>query len=179
MFRLRFVPFVLLLLFVAACGRAEVVVPVTPTVFVPAGAATSTAQAQREAEAATQAAEQAAAQTAEPAAPGQTAAVGDPEQGRILFNELKPEAGFACATCHRTDSEERLIGPGLLGVAAWAAANIAGQTPEGYLHQSIVDPNAYIVEGNPPYPQSLMPQIYAELFTPEQINDLVAYLLTL
>lgn len=176
MISLRFVPLVLLLLLAAACGRAEVVVPVTPTVFVPAGAATSTAQAQREAEAATQA----AAQTAEPAAPDQAAAaVGDPEQGRILFNELKPEAGFACATCHRVDSEERLIGPGLLGVAAWAAANISDQTPESYLHQSIVDPNTYIVEGNPPYPQSLMPQIYAELFTPEQINDLVAYLLTL
>ncbi len=174
MTRLRLTSLAALLLLAAACGRGEIVVPVTPTVFVPAGAATSTAQAQREAAAATQA----AAQTAEPAAPTQAAA-GDPERGQVLFNTMRAEAGFACATCHRVDSEDRLIGPGLLGVGAWAAANITGQTPAEYLHQSIVSPNAYIVEGNPPYPESLMPQIYADLFTPEQIDDLVAYLLTL
>ena len=174
MTRLRLAPLVLLLL-LAACGRAEIVMPITPTVFVPAGVATTTAQAQREAQAATEA----AAQTAEPGAAVPVAAEGDPEQGRVLFNEMKPEAGFACATCHRVDSEERLIGPGLLGVGAWAAANITGQTPVEYLHESIVNPNAYIVEGNPPYPQNLMPQIYDTLFTPEQIDNLVAYLMTL
>lgn len=175
MTRLRLAPLALLLL-LAACGRADVVVPVTPTVFVPAGAATATAQAEREAAAATQAA-------AEPAAAQPTAvriaAAGDPDRGRALFNELKPEAGFACSTCHRVDSTERLIGPGLKGVSAWAAQNIPDQTPEEYLRESIVNPNAYIVEGNPPYPENLMPQIYGQLFTPEQIDDLVAYLMTL
>lgn len=174
MTRLRLAPLVLLFV-LAACGRTEIVLPVTPTVFVPAGVATSTAQAEREAAAATQA----AAQPVEEPAAVQVAAAGDPDRGRALFNELKPEAGFACATCHRVDSEERLIGPGLRGVAAWAAANITDQTPEEYLHESIVNPNAYIVEGNPPYPENLMPQIYADLFTPEQIDDLVAYLMTL
>jgi mono/diheme cytochrome c family protein len=175
MTRLRLAPLVVLLL-LAACGRAEIVTPVTPTAFVPAGVATTTAQAQREAQAATEA----AGQTAEPAAPAEAVAVeGDPERGRALFNEMKPEAGFACATCHRVESEERLIGPGLLGVSAWAAANITGQTPVEYLHESIVNPNAHIVQGNPPYPENLMPQIYGTLFTPEQINDLVAYLMTL
>lgn len=173
MIRLRLAQLVVLLL-LAACGRADVVVPVTPTAFVPAGAATATARAEREAAAATQAA-------AEPAQPTaiQVAVVGDPDRGRALFNEMRPEAGFACSTCHRVDSTERLIGPGLQGVSAWAAQNIPHQTPEEYLRESIVNPNAYIVEGNPPYPENLMPQIYGELFTPEQIDDLVAYLMTL
>ncbi len=175
MTRSRLASLVLLAL-LAACGRADVVVPVTPTVFVPAGVATATAQAEREAAAATQAAAEPA--SAQPTA-AQAAAIGDPDRGRALFNELKPEAGFACSTCHRVDSHERLIGPGLKGVSAWAAQNITNQTPEEYLHESIVNPNAYIVEGNPPYPENLMPQIYGELFTPEQINDLVAYLMTL
>ncbi len=175
MTRSRLASLVLLAL-LAACGRADVVVPVTPTVFVPAGVATATAQAEREAAAATQAAAEPV--SAQPTA-AQAAAIGDPDRGRALFNEMKPEAGFACSTCHRVDSQERLIGPGLKGVSAWAAQNITNQTPEEYLHESIVNPNAYIVEGNPPYPENLMPQIYGELFTPEQINDLVAYLMTL
>ncbi|MGQ9887118.1 MAG: c-type cytochrome [Aggregatilineales bacterium] len=175
MIRSRLASLVLLAL-LAACGRADVVVPVTPTVFVPAGVATATAQAEREAVAATQAAAEPAA--AQPRA-AQAVAIGDADRGRALFNELKPEAGFACSTCHRVDSNERLIGPGLKGVSAWAAQNITNQTPQEYLRESIVNPNAYIVEGNPPYPQNLMPQIYGELFTPEQINDLVAYLMTL
>ena len=176
MTRLRLAPLALFLL-LAACGRADVVVPVTPTVFVPAGAATATAQAEREAAAATQAAAEPVAAVQPTAA--RIAAAGDPDRGRALFNEMKPEAGFACSTCHRVDSQERLIGPGLKGVSAWAAENIANQTPEEYLHESIVNPNAYIVEGNPPYPENLMPQIYGQLFTPEQIDDLVAYLMTL
>ena len=53
------------------------------------------------------------------ATPTQAAAAltGDPANGQVLFNELQPEAGFACATCHRIDSEERLVGPGLLNIS--------------------------------------------------------------
>ncbi|MCA9911483.1 MAG: hypothetical protein KC519_22670, partial [Anaerolineae bacterium] len=45
-------------------------------------------------------------------------AVGDPVRGEQLFNTLQPAVGFACATCHRVDTTERLIGPGLLGVGS-------------------------------------------------------------
>lgn len=104
---------------------------------------------------------------------------GDAANGQTLFNTLKPEAGFACATCHRVDSTDRLIGPGLLGVSSWVNEKFPGRAPADYLHESIVDPNAYLVEGNPPFPPNLMPQIYAQLFSEQEIWDLVAYLLTL
>ena len=45
-----------------------------------------------------------------------------------------------------------------------------------YLTKSILDPNAQIVEG---FNEGLMPQNFGEILTPEQISDIVAYILTL
>jgi len=39
-----------------------------------------------------------------------------------------------------------------------------------------VNPSAYVV---PDYPDGLMPQIWGQVFTEQEINDLVAYLMTL
>ncbi len=102
--------------------------------------------------------------------------VGDAENGEVLFNEMQPEAGFACATCHRVDSEEQLIGPGLLNIPSRAATRVEGMSAEEYIHTSIVDPGAYVVDG---YPDQLMPRNYTDIFDEEQIADLIAYLLTL
>lgn len=104
---------------------------------------------------------------------------GDPVHGQELFNLLRPEAGFACGTCHYVDQETRLIGPGLLGIGERAATRVEGQSALEYLHTSIVNPNDYIVEADPPYPAGLMPQIYEQLWTEEELNDIIAYLFTL
>ena len=76
---------------------------------------------------------------------------------------------------HRADSEDRLVGPGLLNVAARAAVRVDGLSAVAYIRTSIVNPNIYIVEG---FPDGLMPQNWAEIYSEEQINDLIAYLLT-
>ena len=172
----------------------------------------------------------------DPAAEAQTLAlaqsVGDPEQGKILFNTVRPEVSFACATCHRVDSTETLVGPGLLGIAghahnhgAAAADSMAGMdmsgatatpdstaghahdhevtatpdsmagmnmgeaTPEAtaapertlaetveFLHTSIVDPSAFVMPG---FPDNLMPKVYGTIFTEAELNNIIAYLLTL
>ena len=47
---------------------------------------------------------------------------------------------------------------------------------EDYLRQSIVEPNAHITEG---YTEGVMYQNFGEELTNSQINDLVAFLMTL
>lgn len=150
--------------------------------------------------------------------------IGDPEAGKELFNTFRAEVSFACATCHRVDSTEVLVGPGLLGVGSPTHDHSAHSdttmemnmpmpeattavdhghsmeaTPEAdhdhsadaapeaeaertldqivtYLHTSIVDPSAYVVPGSP---DNLMPKVYGEILTEDDINNLIAYLLTL
>jgi mono/diheme cytochrome c family protein len=119
--------------------------------------------------------------TATPAPPTAEAAaadvvVGNAENGKVLFETFYAEVSFACATCHRVDSEERLIGPGLLNIAERNESYGLGLTAAEYVHQSIVASNEFIV---PDYPANLMPQTYAELFSEDEINDLVAYVLSL
>jgi cytochrome c oxidase subunit 2 len=46
--------------------------------------------------------------------------------------------------------------------------------PADYLHQSIMEPSAFVVEGYP----DVMPHTYGETLTDQQISDLIAYLLT-
>jgi cytochrome c2 len=103
--------------------------------------------------------------------------IGSAERGMELYNTIYDAAdGNACSTCHYVDSEEQLQGPGLLNIADRAPTRVEGESAAQYLYTSIVNPQAYIVEG---YPENLMPQVYGEIFTDPQIYDLIAYLLTL
>ncbi len=100
---------------------------------------------------------------------------GDAENGAVLFSTFQPAAGIACATCHRIDSDDRLVGPGLLHVGERAATRREGYTAAEYIRESILTPGAYVV---PDYPD-IMPKNFSKVFTPDQIDDLVAFLLTL
>jgi cytochrome c2 len=110
--------------------------------------------------------------TAEPAA----VTVGNADNGKVLFETFRAEVSFACATCHRVDSEERLIGPGLLNIANRIEGYGTNETVEEYLHHSIVAPNDFVVAD---YPAALMPQTYGQIFTEAEISDLIAYVLSL
>jgi cytochrome c oxidase subunit 2 len=91
------------------------------------------------------------------------------EAGQQLFQQ------FGCASCHRTDGNGP--GPRLQGVFGSQVRLENGEivaADEGYIRESIVDPNAKIVEGYTP----IMPSYQGQL-SEEQINQLVAYIRSL
>lgn len=94
-------------------------------------------------------------------------------EGRDVF-ETRSQGG--CGVCHATSPGDRSVGPNLSGVADRAADRVPGMDAETYLHESIVDPGAYVVEG---YGADQMLPIYGERLSPEQIDSLVQYLLSL
>lgn len=98
------------------------------------------------------------------------------DAGEVLFNTFYDEVGFACETCHFVDQETRKIGPGLINIADRAETRVDGQTAEVYISHAITNPNEYIVEE---YTENLMPQTYADILTTEEVDALVAYLMTL
>ncbi len=105
-----------------------------------------------------------------------SAMVGDPEKGKELFNQSTLNGAPGCVTCHSLDPDVTIVGPSLAGVATRAAERVPGKSAEEYLRESILDPNAYVVEG---FPEGVMPQNFGDVLSEEEINDLVAFLLTL
>ena len=67
------------------------------------------------------------------------------------------------------------LGPNLAGIGERAAATVEGLSAEEYLHQSIVDPRSHVVPG---YRDLTYPD-YGIHFSEKDIQDLIAYLLTL
>ncbi len=105
------------------------------------------------------------------------AAIGsDPAAGRELFLDTRIGVNTGCRICHSLEPGQRLVGPSLAGVGRAAETRVPGLTAEEYLRRSIVDPDAYIVEGF--QPGGMLPDV-AEVLTDQQLDDLVAFLLTL
>ena len=88
-----------------------------------------------------------------------------------MFTTASP---LTCSTCHSIDGTTGL-GPSLQGIAATAETRVPGLSAGEYITQSILDPNAFVVDGFPP---SLMPQNFAETLTTQDIADVVAFLLS-
>ncbi len=95
------------------------------------------------------------------------------DAGRVLYQNF-------CSSCHSLD-DTKLVGPsfrGLHGATVKVRDTASGKMSEvkanaAYLRQSILEPNAQLVEG---YPENLMPPIGAVL-SPAQIDDLVDYII--
>lgn len=94
--------------------------------------------------------------------------------GAELFalRALGSQAG--CVTCHSLTPDYVIVGPSLAGVADRAESRVAGLDAAGYLRQSIVTPDAYVVDG---FESGKMPSILGEILSPQQIDALVDYLL--
>lgn len=104
--------------------------------------------------------------------------------GQALFGQAPP----GCFACHSTSPGVDLVGPSLAGIAATAAERIKspdykGKATDaaGYIHESILDPNAFLVPGATfsGGGQSMMPPGFGQSLQPAQVDALVAYLMTL
>ena len=90
-------------------------------------------------------------------------------RGKYVFDSF-------CGRCHSRLEGEIIVGPSLNGIASQAGDRIDGLDAEEYIRQSILEPDAYIVDG---YAEGLMPSTLAEELEPDQLDAVVAYLLTL
>ncbi|WP_129674276.1 c-type cytochrome [Candidatus Chloroploca sp. Khr17] len=114
---------------------------------------------------------------------GPVETTGDAAAGAALFVALPSEAiavgGINCITCHNiAPGSGTLVGPSLSGVGATAASRQPDLSAAQYLRVSIINPNAYVVDG---FAAGTMPAVYQQQqgLTSAQIEDLVAYMLTL
>lgn len=102
--------------------------------------------------------------------------MGGSETGRSLFHQTSIREAPTCSACHSIEPGKVIVGPSLAGIASRANDRKPGMSVEEYLRESILDPNAYIVEA---FSANVMYQNFKDVLTEEEINHLIAYLLTL
>jgi hypothetical protein len=96
--------------------------------------------------------------------------------GQGLFEEKVLEGHAGCVTCHSREPGEVLTGPSLAAIGADAASRVSGMAASAYLEESILDPDAFVVDG---FDDGLMPQVWGDVLDDSQVSALVDYLLTL
>ena len=104
--------------------------------------------------------------------------------GQALFRSVAP----ACNACHSIAPGVNMAGPTLAGIAARAeeslrSSELKGRVNDvaGYIRESILDPSAHLVPGAMYSANgvSFMPNTYGKALQDDQIDQLVAYLMTL
>lgn len=81
-----------------------------------------------------------------------------------------------CGSCHSVIDDAVIVGPSMVGVATRASGRVQGQDARTYLYGSILHPNDHVVEG---FKEGLMPQTFGKQLTGEELDAVVAYLLTM
>ncbi len=101
---------------------------------------------------------------------------GNAKRGAQLFTQGQEDTP-PCSICHHTVTGQYgfSIGPNLAGVVERAGTRVVVMTAAEYLRQSIVEPHRYVVSG---YRDIMYPD-YRTHLTEQNIQDLIAYLLTL
>ncbi len=80
-----------------------------------------------------------------------------------------------CGACHSAAADTVIVGPSLAGVAARGAERVDGLDARAYVYSSVLQPSDYVVSGF----ADLMPQDLAKKLTGEELDAVVAYVLSL
>ncbi len=89
-------------------------------------------------------------------------------RGKTVFSQN-------CGSCHSTIPETVIVGPSLAGIASRAETRKPGQDGRTYLYTAILQPGDFLVDGY----ANLMPATFGKQLTGEDLDAVVAYLLTL
>ena len=92
---------------------------------------------------------------------------GDPDGGKKLFTSQ------GCIGCHSQEKDKRLVGPSFYGLWGRAATRKPNMGVKEYIYESIVAPNAFVVEG---YQSGLMTPTFAKTLSSQDMADLLAWL---
>lgn len=98
---------------------------------------------------------------------------GNPQAGSAVFQN-GADGAVACTTCHSVDGANG-TGPSMEGFGARAEGSDDSLSATEYTYESIIRPSKHVVNGF----SNLMPNNYEEKLTPQQLADLIAYLLSL
>lgn len=107
---------------------------------------------------------------------------GLPADLAAALTAASPEKGVSLATaqgcigCHQLDPNNQVVAPTWHNIGDMAVGRVAGVSPAEYLHQSIINPGAYIVAN---YQGGIMPATFSEKLSTQDLADIIAYLLTL
>jgi mono/diheme cytochrome c family protein len=87
----------------------------------------------------------------------------------------------ACLGCHGWPGRGGITGPDLAGIATRGSKQMPGLDAEAYIRVSILAPSAFIAANCPTGPTcpDMMPRTFGAELSPQEIEQLVRYLLTL
>jgi cytochrome c551/c552 len=99
-------------------------------------------------------------------------------RGKALYEKtvIGPNSAPGCITCHSLEPDKVIVGPSHAHIATVAETAVPGMSAADYLRESIVNPDAHVTAG---FPAGVMYKNYGKDLTEQEINDLVAFLLTL
>jgi nitric oxide reductase subunit C len=80
-----------------------------------------------------------------------------------------------CGACHSAAAETVIVGPSLAGIAVRGGQHVDGLDARAYVYSSVLQPSDYLVPGF----DDLMPQDLAKKLTGEELDAVVAYVLSL